>query len=773
MKKRLIQVLIITIAMTVLTNSAVSAQDGPASKQASERIDPVSGDSKARTAIEWHKLYEKSFKAKNAKWIATVSDPVKFAKWCARDADKVDYLRRCAVLVTQAGPGGDMYTIRDLPENEARRHCHSEWWLWLEANLPAAIACLKGEKQPADLRYVVLYEMAGALRLECSKAARVAMFKAPDWFARDTELLEAAKRYFPSNQVRLTRLQFRLYAGELLSPDDIRSIRLSFLRGSAGNSLSSLASIKRLKGPTSTPLLIETDKGLITPLLPVGGRLLEDIRVFRFESVLKRPTSGGGDYFPFDPLLMLEPELVMYALGAAVYYEKAKSPSGRSCVRLRKQEKSDDTIPVRDLLKGKPVWIFNGWFQDCDYPAPSHFYPASEHMIQAYKGKIDAYVYNTPCELQRGPIFTGPPMDYAMLGTAGQVPAGYPNLSVELQAFLAKNLYMRNPYMSIGMLIDTPGYSLKHTIEDGVLDVDGRLAGFHMQSARPSLVRSPDIAGRYCKSVHAQITIARIEPIIRGVLLNGGKMPDANLDPRLTRRGVFPVLKDPEARKKLPSRYEMSRRTRVVQKVDYDKRSLVLKDKAGVSTTYVLHDKLRVARLDQDIPLTDIRVGDDVILFFYSEEGEKQGMIVQLNRPEIEVFPFDFHPGLMIHGHVEAVELKQRTSRIKWQKPDTSKMVSYNFWKKGLARTDGGPKPVLWGDGEGGMDAIEKLLAVAKSKDTLTFKLHPRGLVLRNGWVKHLEDVKVGDFISTRSGPGSYASPQIPIGDLFVSEPLP
>ena len=113
---------IVTIAgfAVILVNCALFAQDGPEGGRSPKRIDPISGDAKARTATEWHALYERSFKAKNAKWMATVSDPAKFAKWCAKDGDQVDYLKRCAVLVAQAGPGGDMYTTRDLPENTAR-----------------------------------------------------------------------------------------------------------------------------------------------------------------------------------------------------------------------------------------------------------------------------------------------------------------------------------------------------------------------------------------------------------------------------------------------------------------------------------------------------------------------------------------------------------------------------------------------------------------------------------------------------------------------------
>ena len=44
MKKRLVKFVIIVIAATALTNSAVSAQDEPAGKQSQKRIDPVSGD---------------------------------------------------------------------------------------------------------------------------------------------------------------------------------------------------------------------------------------------------------------------------------------------------------------------------------------------------------------------------------------------------------------------------------------------------------------------------------------------------------------------------------------------------------------------------------------------------------------------------------------------------------------------------------------------------------------------------------------------------------
>ncbi len=51
-----------------------------------QTIDPVSGDAKSRTTTQWHEFYVKSFEAKNAKWMATVSDPAKFAKWCAKGA---------------------------------------------------------------------------------------------------------------------------------------------------------------------------------------------------------------------------------------------------------------------------------------------------------------------------------------------------------------------------------------------------------------------------------------------------------------------------------------------------------------------------------------------------------------------------------------------------------------------------------------------------------------------------------------------------------------
>jgi len=253
--------------------------------------------------------------------------------------------------------------------------------------------------------------------------------------------------------------------------------------------------------------------------------------------------------------------------------------------------------------------------------------------------------------------------------------------------------------------------------------------------------------------------------------LNGGKGSGNNGDPRLTRSDRIPQTKDPKARSKFGNARSLP--TSIVEKIDCDEGSFVLKNKAGERMKYVLHDKLILSRLDQEIPITDVQVGDELMPVIFDDTGKRQGFLCQLPPNDVKNYPDGLHPGLYIHGVVESVNPQKRTVRVKWNKPDTSNMVGYNIWKKDLARTDQGPKPVLWGDAQWAMDGIEKLLEMAKTKDTLTFKLHPRGLVLRNGLVKHLEDIKVGDFVSTRSAPNMYGDPEIPVPDIFVSEPLP
>jgi hypothetical protein len=730
-----------------------------------QTVDPVSGDAKERTAAEWHELYLKSFRAKNAAWLMIARDPKAFAAFAAKEGDEVAYLKRCLVMV---GNSGVRLVGVDFAKNAGRRRCVQDLADFMKDRGDAMLAKMVGREQLtlAEQKYedlllgVATWRATRGLKSGCR--AFLDIFP-PKPKAKFSKLDHATIRYIERLRSRAARAVRKGYLGQKLTPEDIAALRIPCMGGQLTN------------GGAQVHYL--TDRKMMPYTYPSGKLLDMDFRFRRIEDVWASPLFSHE--YPHNPLHALAPEVVLDALARFPHWAKANDAAGNAFTvpaPLPPVEQDGEAYVRLSQFRGKKAFVYFGadTADDCWTDIK---WPAYEGLYQAYKDHVAFYMVNVTIgeAALSGNCYVGPKKDYSRIGTIGHEINGHP-FSDEEHARTAAQQYMTHPQAAFPTLLDNLG----NTFHYGLGKRMGGSACFHAITRDGRVLHSNAFPGQLGIGFgyHGQIlNINASERLLHAVVAHDGRFDESQLP---LAQGFWNLYRLEGKRKGS----EFKGAGVVVSRVDADGvvHAAWPKDgkvggfyhllKSPPKEVQIVCDPETVVleyKTARPVSAMQLKKGDVLgTLGWYDREQPTRirahtlYVVRRAGRPEGYLLSAI---GYWLSARFVSADAEKRSILVQ---PilDTDKMIGYQMWKKL------GAKAMPFGEALENLQRLEMDIARAKKGGTFTLGLNADADIFLNANFAKLGDLKKGDFLHIGYHPKELEEPNPSVVCVRASRPI-
>ena len=778
--------IIIVVIATSMISSAVFAEETKVF------IDPISKDSEARTAREWHSIYMSHFRIEQNKWLEIVRDETKFKNFASKEGDKWQYLKRCLLLIIQYGSAGELrapYFHDWKPESEwgaERNKCHRDYRTWWEDEGYVLMESYL-KKKPIPSKAKSLIEVAtlfyhhellrgrwlpndGGVKGRKTKAIK------PDAYTSiDRLVVEFYKQI--NNENKDGKLIKKGYFGEKLSPEELNKIRLYIISKKVVNS----------HGVNPGHHYTFGDWWIAMPggrgWMPDGVKAPE-LHLVPFENAIASP--DYVDEYPRDPLFLYKPEVLLTAFSRFLDWR----PSSENPDELLARQPNADSNRTFSLSghiakNKKPVFLL---ILDTTDGEACGGTPAIQHLQEVYGNHFDFILIPTRLgEIQTEVNFFGPQMDYSTFGSVG-FEAGLEPFCMEDFARNIKNLYMHRPALSISAYIDNPSLSAGYQYRipgvggffyGALIDRRGTLAWMH----RGHELVERHLPRRAPGPLFSIQSISMYEDKIRAIIKNGGKWVSGLEDRPLQDafKGLPPIVEKevigPQAWG-LRDDWRVHKKIKAVvtvTKVNTQKNTISAQDKDGKEYVFNIDHYTRIISLWRLKDVISVNIGD---IFNVHEEKLTTGKkVIYLNKQFGKLWDLSSEElptvaSVLIHADVTQIDAEKNTVQVKFRQPKIDQMKGYQLWKKEQANPNSIARHSK--ESERAMQGIKAWKSVADAGKSTNLHIDPTKCALTiNGISGQLRDIAPGDIVSFRTASKLYSAKTIEIIELFVSTPIP
>jgi hypothetical protein len=489
--------------------------------------------------------------------------------------------------------------------------------------------------------------------------------------------------------------------------------------------------------------------------LPWGKVQLPDVKLLKFEAVLASP--DYTEEYPRHWAWLSTHAIVRdYLRAAQVYRFKEGSDVVAIQPHYDPRWSDEDHVALRDLYKDKPLLIYGGDPEDCDFP---RMVDVMTHMEKTYRGALN-FVF-IPTDINEVRLSGAANYNYFSPRVEKEFDNGH-ELTEEEWARRIKIFYMTWPNASFPTLLDrslsTMAYLRSYHIDAFLVDTNGRIAWRRPRQKHYDGNLLPGAEGAQDMITYDVL----MERAIIATLSNGGRSAPTFRPKDLSTPNWRFQSKQSELQKQgkihKPVGFYISR----IAEIDRDAGEILLRNDfeklarrdriLGLPTEYSVRvdDESEIRHLNVGgmlLSLEDLQVGDRMERISIWEYTDDPGTLclrwgtVKHNEANKNLPPRKRWGNSWLIGCITDRTDSQVTVLV--DEPNEKELIGYQFWKESGSRATMPEE----GKARAIMTQLERWLAEDDAARTYRFGVDAQTFVYLNGWETSLSELDVGDVV--------------------------